>query len=85
MVNAKNLKDSKKSIVQSHKSSIKLKYKMLPMNWGLPEIKLMDSGEKVEGKTPLIVILKLFVAKAPEEPKNLYIKTLKPTPKYKMN
>lgn len=45
----------------------------------------MDSGEKVEGRTPLIVILKLFVAKAPEEPKNLYIKTLKPTPKYTMN
>lgn len=45
----------------------------------------MDSGEKVEGKTPLTVILKLFVAKAPEKPKNLYIKTLKPTPKYTMN
>lgn len=31
------------------------------MNWGLPETKLMNSREKMEGKTPVIVIFKLLI------------------------
>lgn len=39
----------------------------------------MSGEEKVEGKSPLTAIFNFFTAKAPEEPKSLYIRSQKPT------